>query len=245
MAIAWPTNGYEPFATSAFLAIPLFVAAGLLVVPPSMRPLRWALLLYGLLAVGVFAIDNPLGSNVTRLGALFGGPVLALGLWPRPGKGRLALAVLALPLLYWQWTSAVDALIRATPDPLRDASRTEPLLRQIERRVGTAPAGFRVHVPPTETRWEAVHVAERFPIARGWLRQLESDDFDLFQDGNLTPALFRGWLADHEVAFVAVPDAPADYLADDERALIAAGLPYLANVWSNSDWTLYRVGDGS
>ena len=31
-------------------------------------------------------------------------------------------------------------------------------------------------------------------------------------------------------------------MAEDERALIETGLPYLGRVWSNPDWDLYRVG---
>ena len=73
-----------------------------------------------------------------------------------------------------------------------------------------ATSGFRVQVPPTKNRWEAAYVAREHPIARGWLRQLESDDFDLFTDGRLTAAAYREWLDGHAVGYVAVPDAPRD-----------------------------------
>lgn len=244
MAAIWPTGGVFPFATSAFLAVPLFVAAGLLVLPARMSVLRWGLVLYGVLAVAVFAFDNPFGANATRLGALFGGPVLALALWPGGQRGRRALVVLAVPLLYWQWVSSVDSLIVSSPDPLRDRARTAPLLREISARDELLEAGERVHVPPTRTRWEAKHVAEQYPLARGWLRQLESEDFELFTDSNLTPASYRDWLAEHDVALVAVPDASPDYLARDERRLIGTGLSYLSLEWSNADWRLYRVEPG-
>src|SRR5205085_775107 len=82
-----------------------------------------------------------------------------------------------------------------------------------------------------------------FEIARGWLRQLESDDFDLFSDGNLDPASYRDWLDRHQVSYVAVPDAPLDYLAEDEVALINSGLVYLEPIWSDANWDLYRVAD--
>ena len=86
--------------------------------------------------------------------------------------------------------------------------------------------------PPTRNRWEATYVAPRFSLARGWLRQLESDDFDLFTDGNLSPSAYRAWLYSRGVGYVAVSDAEPDYLSRDEEALIAtrAALPRAALV---------------
>ncbi|HYU61248.1 MAG TPA: hypothetical protein VEK39_10850, partial [Solirubrobacterales bacterium] len=83
--------------------------------------------------------------------------------------------------------------------------------------------------------------ARRFPIARGWLRQLESEDFDLFTDGNLSASTYRRWLDDHGVSYVALADAEPDYLAEDEEALIRTGPPYLRPVWGNEHWRLYGV----
>jgi hypothetical protein len=97
-------------------------------------------------------------------------------------------------------------------------------------------------VVPTRNRWEAVYVADRYPLARGWLRQAESDDFDLFDDGNLTPEGYLEWLQKHAVSYVAVPQGvDLDYLGEDEAELIAAGLPFLSQIWENDDWRLYRV----
>ena len=95
------------------------------------------------------------------------------------------------------------------------SSYYEPLLAELERRTRGRPV--RVEIPPTRNRWEADYVAPRFPLARGWLRQLESDDFDLFTDGNLTAAAYRSWLDDRGVSYVAVPDAEPDYLARTRR----------------------------
>lgn len=173
---------------------------------------------------------------MARLGALAAGPVLALGL---AGRRPLALALLALPLVYWQWVAPVRDLSNASGDPSVHGSYYEPLLAQLERRTHGMPV--RIEIPPSLNRWEANYVAPRFPLARGWLRQLESDDFDLFTDGNLTPATYKLWLARLGVSYVAVSSAKSDYLSNDEEALIGQGLPYLRPVWSDSDWRLYRV----
>ena len=77
---------------------------------------------------------------------------------------------------------------------------------------------IRVEIPPTRSRWESVYVAESIPLARGWLRQMESPDFDLFTDGNLTAAAYAKWLRAHGVDYVAVPDADRSTLKRPETA---------------------------
>jgi hypothetical protein len=235
--LAFPVGGEEPFVFDAFIAVPVLAVAVLWLVPVEYRALRIGVLLYAALALAVFVIPNPLGGNVTRLGALLAGPVLALVLWPR---GRLVVLAVSIPLLYWQLLAPVRDVREGVGDPASERAYFEPLLAELD----SAPAVGRVHVTPTQNRWEAAYVAPDFPLARGWLRQLESDDFDLFTDGSLTPESYRDWLAEHEVGYVAVPNLDLDYLAEDEVALIGTGLEYLDLVWRNDDWRLYRV-DGA
>jgi hypothetical protein len=241
MAFAFPNGGEEPFVLSSFIAVPLFAAGALWLIPPEQRELRIGVALYLLLAILVVAIPNPLGGNLTRLGALFAGPIALLVAWYRP----VALAIVALPLLYWQLSPPIRDTVTALGDPSTDAAFYEPLIQELEASEAEAATGeTRVHVPATRNRWEAVYVAEHFPLARGWMRQLESDDFELFQDDNLTPEAYREWLNEHGVALVAVPlGVERDYLAEDEVDLIDAGLPYLEPVWENHDWRLYRFTD--
>ncbi len=211
--------------------------SALWLVPTEFRALRIGVALYALLALAVFVIPNALGGNVTRLGALFAGPVLALALWPR---GRLVVIAVSIPLLYWQLLAPVRDVDKAAGDPSTELAFYEPLLAELDR-LAASEGPFRTEIPPTKNRFEAAYVARGHPIARGWLRQLESDDFDLFTDGELTAGAYLDWLRRHGVSYVAVPEAPRDYLAEDEVALIDAGLGYLAPVWSDDDWRLYRV----
>jgi hypothetical protein len=238
LVLAFPVEGVEPFVTSTFLALPLLAAVALVVLPPRERALRIGFALYGLAAIVLFAIDNAVGGNAARLGALFAGPVLALAL---VGHRRpLALAALFVPLLVWQWSAPVRDLDDAIGDPSVERAFHQPLVEELASRMDGAPG--RVHVLATRNRWEAVHVARTWPLARGWLRQAESDDFELFQDGNLTPRAHLEWLRERGVSFVAVPQGvELDYLARDEAALIATGQPYLREVWRNPDWRLYGL----
>jgi hypothetical protein len=236
LSLAFPTGGEEPFVFSAFIGVPLLAAAALFLLPASERELRWGVVVYATAATAAFVLANPVGGNMARLGALAGGPLLALGL---AGRRPVVLAIVALPLLYWQLVAPVRDVSEASGDPSAHASYYEPLLAQLDRRTRGRPS--RVEIPPTGNRWEADYVAPRFPLARGWLRQLESDDRELFTDGNLTAADYRRWLDREGVSYVAVADAELDYLATDEAALIRSGLPYLRSVWSGEHWQLYRV----
>ena len=235
--LAFPLGGEEPFVFSAFIALPILAAVVIWLVPREYRALRIGTVLYALLALAVFVIPNSLGGNITRLGALFAGPVLALVLWPR---GRWVVIAVSIPLIYWQLIAPVRDVRKAAGDPSTERAFYEPLLAELDDLAATE-GSFRVEVPPTKNRWEADYVARDYPIARGWLRQLESDDFDLFTKGNLTAAAYRDWLRDHGVTYVAVPNAPLDYLSEDEVALIDSGLDYLEPVWSDANWRLFRV----
>jgi hypothetical protein len=241
MALAFPTDGIEPFVISAFQNVPIFAAVALVLIPGDERVLRWGIALYGIVAVALFVFDNAVGGNVTRLGALFAGPVMALAL---AGRRPLALAIVALPLLWWQWSAPIRDVAAAIGDPSVERSFHRPLVAELDRRTVGAPT--RVQVLPTRNRWEAVYVAEAYPLARGWLRQAESDDFDLFQDGRLDSGSYFAWLLDHAVDYVAVPEGvELDYLATDEAELIDSGPPYLDPIWRNPDWRLYEVAGKS
>jgi hypothetical protein len=235
LSLAFPTPGWFPFAFSAFLPIPLVVLAVLVFVPPEERWLRVGAVAYGVLCAVLALVHSPVGANATRLGSLFAGPLLALAL---VGRRPLVLAALAIPLLYWQWVAPVRDMVDASGDPAVERSYYDPLLAELGR-VTRGPV--RIEIPPTQNRWEADYVAPSYPLARGWLRQLESGDFDRFTGGHLTAAAYRRWLDARAVSYVAVADADLDYIARDEVALIDRGLPYLRRIWRSAHWTLYRV----
>lgn len=236
LALLFPTPGFQPFNLSAFVPLALASVAALRILPGHMRVLRWGFVLYALVGVAALAFDTPLGGNVVRLGTTFALAILALALFERR---NLALALVALPLVWWSWTATVRDVAAAQGDPSTEAAYYEPLLTRLEQAPGEVE---RIHVPPTRNRGEAVFVAPRFSLARGWLRQLETDDITLFTNDHLTAFKYAQWLYEHGVAYVALPDAELDYLAEDEAELIESGdLPYLQEVWFDEHWRLFEV----
>jgi hypothetical protein len=227
LALALPTAGYEPFAASSFW--PAFALIAILAaVAPKLRP---AAALYGLVCLAAFVLQTPVGGNAARLGALFAGPLAVVAV-----RDRRALAVLVLPLLYWQLQAPIRDVVTAAGDPSTTAAYYAPLERYLAGRPPT-----RIEVPFTRQHWEAALLAPSVGLARGWERQLDIADNPLFYRPGLTAAAYGAWLRATAVSLVALPDAQLDYSARAEAALIRAGQPYLRPVARLRHWRVYAV----
>jgi hypothetical protein len=245
LAALFPEGGSEPFAVSAFWPALLVSAIVAVVLPARERALRVGAGLYGLGCVAAFVLATPLGGNVTRLGALLAGPVVAGALLsagpdraPRRGwRTGPALIALALALVYWQGYPAVRDVVRASGDLSTTAAYHAPLIRYLQRRPGT----FRVEIPYTANHWENAHVAPYLALARGWERQLDRRYGALFYDGSLNAATYRAWLDEHAVAYVALPDVVLDNTGRDEARLVQTRPSYLHQVWHDAHWRVFAV----
>jgi hypothetical protein len=238
LALAFPEGGTEPFAFSAFWPLPVIALALALATPQREGALRAGISLYAVGAVLAYAVPTALGSNASRLMELLAGPIAALLLWPRR---KILLLAVAVPLLYLQWHAAIRDVSNAR-GPSTTTAYYRPLLSFLERQGGPP---FRIEIPFTKFHWETYAVAPRFPLARGWERQLDIKYNHLFYERPLTAAGYADWLRRGAVRFVAVPDAPLDYSAVAERSLIERGLPYLELVWRARHWRVYAVSRAS
>lgn len=246
MIIAFPTGGMQPFGWSSLWAVAGFILVGL-ALPiwrgrPELRVLRAGLLVYAAIIAVAFLIDTPIGNNAPRLGAMLAGPLAALLLFDRR---PVLLLLLAAPLLWWQMGAPVRDVAKGADDPSTERAYYAPLLAELDRiteRRGGLP--FRIDVPLSKNRFEAAYVAGRYPLARGWMRQLEHTDIDALYNGpDLGPEAYRAWLDRHGVSYVALNDAERDYLSEPEEELLLKGdLPYLRELPVDDDrWRLWRV----
>ncbi len=249
--LAFPESGQFPFAFSSYVAIPLFCGGALLVtrgLAAEERRLRRVLLAYLLASTALLLVPNPMGGNAVRLGALFGGPVLAaVVLARRPGLSAVPALVLAVTLaggLYWQVTASVSQIARSVDDPSTEAAYFAPLAGWLRAHGGAA---ARIEVPPTANHWEAAYLAPGFDLARGWLRQLDTTRDDVFYDDDrpLNARAYRAWLHSNAIRYVALPDAPLDYSSVAESRLIRSRPPFLVPRWSDAHWRLYEVRDAA
>jgi hypothetical protein len=234
LAIAFPEGGDEPF-TFATLAPVLVIAAVALVVVRRPTALRVGIALYALGCIAAYVIPTPVGSNAARLGTLVAGPIAALIFWRRR---PWVLALVAVPLIYVQWQAPVRDVSTAAGDPSASLHFYDPLLDFLARQTGPP---FRVEIPFTLFHWEAYRVAPRFPLARGWERQLDVKDNHLFYGGPFSPAIYAAWLHATAVRFVATTDAPLDYSAHREAQLLTHPPPYLKLVFLSRHWHVYEV----
>ncbi len=243
--LVFPGAGEFPFAFSSFIAIPLWCGSALYVtrgLREEERQLRWTIVAYLLVSALIWLVPNPVGGNAVRLGALFGGPVLAaVVLARRPRVSPWFLALFMAGGLFWQVNASVSQIARSVGDPSTSRSYFQPVAQWLRDHGGE---GVRVEVPPTANHWESAYLASQFELARGWLRQLDTTRDDIFyDDGPLTDAAYRRWLRQNAISYVALPDAPLDYSSVAERKLILSGPSYLRLRWSSPHWRIYAVRD--
>jgi hypothetical protein len=237
--------GREPFSFTAWMALPLWCGGALYVTRElrAERTLRAVIAAYLLAGTLIWLVPNPLGGNVTRLGALFGGPVLLAVLLSRRVRITAPIVVLVLAGgLWWQLSAAVRDVARTIGDRSTSSSYYEPLSQWLRANGG---AHARIEVPFTLSHWETAYLAPEFGLARGWLRQVDRARNKLFYEGNLTNNSYRSWLQRNGVRFVALPDAKSDYSAKREHALIASEPSYLRLRAALPHWRVYQVKDPS
>ncbi|GAA4108638.1 MFS transporter [Nocardioides fonticola] len=251
-SVVFPFSGRQPMTWNSAILPCVAGLAVVLLAPRAWRLSRLGAALYVLAVVLAWLIPSPVGTNIGRLGLLFGGVVLvAVLLDPRRDTSfasrtlgpRVARVLLVLALITngsWQLGTALRDALTSRP-PASFTTDLEPLLVQLR----TRGAGLgRVEMVPTRSHREASAIAPYLPLARGWNRQADAERNPIFyRDRPLTAGAYERWLHRWAVRFVVVAAAEPDPAAREEAALIDTGLPYLERVWGNADWDLYAVED--
>ena len=143
---AFPEAGRFPFRMAVW-ALTVAACAAAYWLPQSLGPVRIGAGLYAVAATLTFVLANPLGANVTRLGMFVLAPLLVA----TATLSRRALALLVVPLLWWQWSPAVDAVVRSGSDPSTEKAYYQPLLDEVEGSA-TRSVASRSHSPCVTTR---------------------------------------------------------------------------------------------
>jgi hypothetical protein len=227
-------SGPEPSSIHQMLAA--LAAAGLTwaLLPPASRALRRGVALTVALLLLTWAISDPIGSNSVRLVLLFAVPVLVAGSRTDPVATLLAalgVTVLLPPVLF------ADLVPRDTGSV---GDHAHALLAEL---AAHGPVG-RIEVVPMHGHEESAEVARTVPLARGWLRQLDTARSPLFYDGSLDASRYLRWLRARGVSYVVLPRGPLDWASKGEARLLRRGVPGLSEVWADRWWRLYEVPGG-
>jgi hypothetical protein len=267
LAVFFPEGGYEPFALSSLLAAGAATTALVLLLPARERLLRRGAALYLLALLLSYVVHSPMGSNAVRFGVLFAPATLAgcievsdiqlafarAGRWwqlarrhdpahaSRIGRAGAVwlMGLLSTALVLWQIAGPLEQSIGASLDPASQYSFYVPVIRYLESHTGGRP--MRIEVPFTSSHWDATILGERFDLARGWERQLDTRYDGLFYAPRLTAGAYHAWLLETGVRYVALSDTSMDFSSLQEAALIRGGLPFLREVFSSANWRVYAV----
>lgn len=252
----FPFGGVDPVGPSTIgitagcaLAVALLAPSGP-AAAPVWRVVRVGALLYAAGAGLTLLIDTPLGSNVERLGMIFGSVVFLAALcargdlpWLRlrlPGLRSTALIIAFLIAGYWTISSDIVGI----PMP---SSREQGagLVAELQS-LHVEATGARVEAVPMLNHWESWGLLGVAELARGWNRQADVQRNPLFYDGGLTAAGYHDWLQKWAVGYVAIPTLPAselDYSARAESMVVAANPAWLHQIWQDSSWRLLKFTD--
>lgn len=238
MAVLFPGAGLMTFGFRGLLA----PGSGFIVVAITCRqPIVRTSALLGLASLPVLLIDpGAVGSNIARLTWVGAVPVVIAC----ATLNRRVLAVIAVGLSV---TPTIDVVrqVRWLPGRSTEAGYYQPLidqLRSAQAAAGSRAQGERVELLDTVDHSGSYYLAESFPLARGWDRQIDKADNPIFYDREpLTQHSYEAWLHDLAVGWVAVPTTKLDFGHVAEAALVNRGVPGLQLIWNSPDWRLYRV----
>ncbi|MFB9399302.1 DUF2029 domain-containing protein [Streptomyces echinatus] len=239
---AWlfPFSGTQPMGIGSVILPLLYGLLCLFLVPKEWVTVRLTAAVYSLGVVLVWLINSQIGSNISRLPMLFAGAALIAALpYTVPKSRTWYVTVLAfLGFVGWLGFKSVDDIIHTTP-AASWARELAPLVNELQK----AGAGKgRVEVVPARSHREASALAPYVNLARGWNRQADMERNPLFYDDTLNSATYHEWLQRWAVHFVVLPKDNVDG-DGGERELLRRGMPYLKQVWGDTNWQLFKVTD--
>lgn len=231
VALLFPEPGRMPDTWA--VARPVLLASLAVVVLCRGLPVRAAAAVYAAGTFIVFELPGPIGSNVERLALLFTGAVLLATSW----LPRLLLAVAVAVTA--QWTARV---------PLADIQHAHRLSversaahRLVDALRGLGPIEGRIEVVPFADHGEAAVVAQAWPLARGWERQVDVVRARPLYSSRLDAAGYRSWLDRADVEYVALGRHAHDWSARSELRLLRQPPTWLRVVHRDAEWTVWQV----
>jgi hypothetical protein len=232
-------GGRYPFSFAELAAALTFciLGAGVTWRVERARSLRWVFVVYLGACIAAYLIPSALGENVARLryaAVPVGVLILTLRRW-RPLPVCLGAFLLAVA---WNVSPIASQFLKGSSDPATKAAYWAPAISFL--RAHLVPA-YRVEAVDTTGHWAAVYLAEaQIPVARGGFRQDDFPQNELLYD-DLAPGAYVHWLRNLGVRYVVLSNAPTDYSAKGEAALLRSRRSGLSPVFRTRDLTIFAV----
>lgn len=235
----FPGQGQFPFSVSDLVPGLLFGGLGMAVTVRVAGARR----LFGLFSVFLatllvaFVVPSDLGSNVERL--KFAAIPLALLAATIAPKRILLVVPLVAVAGFWNLSALAHTARTAAADPGHDAVYWRPAIVFLRRQLSPS---YRVEAVDTVEHWPAAYLPSAgIPIVRGWYRQNDFPQNRILYDENLAGPAYQDWLRGLGVRYVVITDAPPDYSARAEAALIRSGRSGLVPVFRSLHVRIYAV----
>jgi len=127
----------------------------------------------------------------------------------------------------------------ASADPGHHRVYWQPAIHYLRAHLSPS---YRVEAVDTAEHWPAAYLPDAgIPIVRGWYRQSDFPQNELLYDGRLGARSYEAWLRRMAVRYVILTDAPVDYSARNEAALIRSGRTRLEPVALYRHMTIYEL----
>ena len=235
----FPGGGNYPYSFAELAAGITFCVLGLAFtwrVESATIP-RFIFAVYLAAMVVAYFVPSAVGENIARMryAAI---PLAVLILSIRHWKPLLpGLVVLGLAIS-WNISPLASSYAHGTKDLTASKATWVGAVDFLKQHAGP---NTRVESVDTTGHWGAVYLADaNIPLARGWFRQ---DDFpeNKLLYSKLGPAAYLSWLHGLGVGYVVTANAPLDYSARAEAALVTSGRAGLRLVYADGTISIYRV----
>jgi hypothetical protein len=245
LLLLYPQESEYPFFRLSELLVVVVLAAACAALAlrggAGGRTVAFFFALWALATLVAFLVSSPIGENATRVrGIVLPLAILSAALASYRPRWLAAVAV-AGALAYTLVPYVGSALHRGDT---RSAERVfwEPALRFLDERWTP---DYRVEVVPTGDHWEAYWVPRAgFPLARGWYRQIDIAENELFYEEPLEPNAYRSWLRSLGIRYVLLPETQLGRVGEEREAeLLRSGRSGLREVARAGEVTIYELPD--
>jgi hypothetical protein len=220
-----------------FTAKQALVTASALLLFLASRPPKHlgVVILLSLLACPLLvAIPNGMGSNFQRL-VWICLPVAVVA----TARTRLRFAGFASALAIVSGALGTAHDVAVARAPMSTVSYYAPLAAELDRI--PALTSYRLEAVPDGTHTASYALLDHAMLARGYLTQTDNAlNAVLTSRATLNALTYKIWLDNNAVGYVAIGRTALN--PNPEYELVSGGqLPYLTKIWSDTNWTLYRV----